>query len=46
MTTVENVMVGAFCRYKNPEMARKKAMEVINFVGLATVPIWLPEALP
>jgi branched-chain amino acid transport system ATP-binding protein len=35
MTTVENVMVGAFCRYKNPEMARKKAMEVINFVGLA-----------
>ena len=35
MTTVENVMVGAFCRYKNPEMARKKAMEAINFVGLA-----------
>ncbi|HHU22934.1 MAG TPA: ABC transporter ATP-binding protein [Clostridiales bacterium] len=34
MTAVENVMVGAFCRYKNPQIAREKAMEAINYVGL------------
>jgi branched-chain amino acid transport system ATP-binding protein len=35
MTTEDNVMVGAFCRYSNPQKAREKAREVIDFVGLS-----------
>lgn len=34
MTVEENVMVGAFCRTSDPNSARKKARETINFVGL------------
>ncbi|NLB53516.1 MAG: ABC transporter ATP-binding protein [Syntrophomonadaceae bacterium] len=34
MTVEENVMVGAFCRTADPNRARVKAQETINFVGL------------
>lgn len=37
MTVVENVMVGAFLRHKSRTAAREKALEVIDFVGLAPV---------
>jgi branched-chain amino acid transport system ATP-binding protein len=34
MTVVENVMVGAFLRHKSRTVAREKALETIEFVGL------------
>src|SRR5580700_5372415 len=34
MTVLANVMTGAFLRDKKPEIARQKAREVIEFVGL------------
>jgi branched-chain amino acid transport system ATP-binding protein len=37
MTVVENVMVGAFLRHKSRTVAREKALDVIDFVGLAPV---------
>jgi ABC-type branched-chain amino acid transport systems, ATPase component len=36
MTVEKNVMVGSFCRYSNPRVAREKAREVIDFVGLSS----------
>lgn len=36
MTVLENVMTGAFLRHRNPQAARDKAREVIEFVGLAS----------
>jgi branched-chain amino acid transport system ATP-binding protein len=35
MTVLANVMTGAFLRDKNKEVARRKAREVIDFVGLS-----------
>jgi branched-chain amino acid transport system ATP-binding protein len=35
MTVLDNVMTGAFLRDKHPEIARKKAREAIEFVGLS-----------
>ncbi|MBN9006760.1 MAG: ABC transporter ATP-binding protein [Rhizobiales bacterium] len=35
MTVLDNVMTGAFLHYRNPEEARDKAREVIEFVGLS-----------
>src|SRR5690348_6042556 len=35
MTVVANVMTGAFLRDKGPEVARARAREAIEFVGLA-----------
>src|SRR6202011_5205179 len=35
MTVLANVMTGAFLRDKNHEIARQKAREVIDFVGLS-----------
>ena len=35
MTVLANVMTGAFLRAKRPEVARAKAQEAIDFVGLA-----------
>lgn len=35
MTVLDNVMTGAFLHYRNPEEARGKAREVIEFVGLS-----------
>jgi branched-chain amino acid transport system ATP-binding protein len=37
MTVVENVMVGAFLRHKSRTEARERALDVIDFVGLAPV---------
>jgi len=34
MTTLENVMVGAFCRTHSAARARKKAEEILKFAGL------------
>ena len=36
MTVLANVMTGAFLRHRNPQAARDKAHEVIEFVGLAS----------
>ena len=35
MTVLANVMTGAFLRHRGPEVAREKAREAINFVGLS-----------
>ena len=35
MTVLANVMTGAFLRDKNPDIAREKAREAIEFVGLS-----------
>jgi branched-chain amino acid transport system ATP-binding protein len=35
MTVLDNVMTGAFLRDKHPDIARKKAHEAIEFVGLS-----------
>ncbi len=35
MTVLENVMVGAFARVRNAEEARKLALEILAFLGLA-----------
>jgi branched-chain amino acid transport system ATP-binding protein len=35
MTVLDNVMTGAFLRDRNPETAREKAREAIEFVGLS-----------
>jgi branched-chain amino acid transport system ATP-binding protein len=35
MTVLDNVMTGAFLRDKNPDTAREKAREAIEFVGLS-----------
>ncbi len=35
MTVLENVTMGAFCRYSNPKKAFRMAEEVIEFSGLA-----------
>ena len=35
MTVLDNVMTGAFLRDKNPDIAREKAREAIEFVGLS-----------
>jgi branched-chain amino acid transport system ATP-binding protein len=35
MTVLDNVMTGAFLHYRNPDEARDKAREVIEFVGLS-----------
>lgn len=34
MTVLENVMVGAFCRDKNPRLAEEEALKIIAFTGL------------
>ena len=36
MTVLANVMTGAFLRDKNYDVARKRAREAIEFVGLST----------
>jgi len=36
MTVLANVMTGAFLRHRNPQAARDKARQTIEFVGLAT----------
>jgi branched-chain amino acid transport system ATP-binding protein len=36
MTVLDNVMTGAFLRDKNPDTAREKAREAIEFVGLSS----------
>lgn len=41
MTVLANVMTGAFLRHRNPQAARVKAREAIEFVGLSAV-----EAMP
>ncbi len=35
MTVLENVMMGAFCRYANPKKTMDLAKEVLEFTGLA-----------
>ena len=35
MTVLDNVMTGAFLRDKNADVAREKAREAIEFVGLS-----------
>ena len=35
ITVLENVMIGALCRGMSPKAARRKAEEVLDFVGLA-----------
>jgi branched-chain amino acid transport system ATP-binding protein len=35
MTVLDNVMTGAFLHHRSPDAARKKAREVIEFVGLS-----------
>ena len=35
MTVLENVMMGAFCRYSNPKKAARMAEEIIDFSGMA-----------
>ena len=35
MTVLENVMMGAFCRYSNPRKAARMAEEIIDFSGIA-----------
>src|SRR5271155_3071031 len=35
MTVLANVMTGAFLRGKNPDVARRRAREAIDFVGLS-----------
>lgn len=34
LTTLENIMVGGFSRYKNTLESRKKALEIIRFIGM------------
>jgi branched-chain amino acid transport system ATP-binding protein/branched-chain amino acid transport system permease protein len=34
MTVLENIMVGVFCRIKDPWESRKEALRIIDFVGL------------
>jgi branched-chain amino acid transport system ATP-binding protein len=34
MTTLENVMMGAFCRHRHTRDAKKKAEEILRFTGL------------
>jgi len=34
MTVLENVMVGAFCRDRDPGLAREEALKIIAFTGL------------
>jgi branched-chain amino acid transport system ATP-binding protein len=35
MSVLENIMVGVFCRIKDPWESRKEALRIIDFVGLA-----------
>lgn len=45
MTVLENVMVGAFLRYHGVHDARRKAREVVDFVGLGGKADWPASAL-
>ena len=38
MSVLENIMVGVFCRIKDPWESRKEALRIIDFVGLAKHP--------
>ncbi len=46
ITALENVMIGAFVRYSNTYDARKKAMETLERVGLASRANSLAKDLP
>jgi branched-chain amino acid transport system permease protein len=35
MPVLENIMVGVFCRIKDPSESRKEALRIIDFVGLS-----------
>lgn len=46
MTVEENVMVGAFCRTNNPEIARREAQEIMELLDLNEKAQSLPTELP
>ena len=46
MTVLENVMVGAFCRMDHRPIARKKASEILAFLGLEGVKEYHLNELP
>ncbi|MCX8117856.1 MAG: ABC transporter ATP-binding protein [Desulfobacterota bacterium] len=46
LTVEENVMIGAFCRTDEREVARKEAREIMERMGLAEVASALPSGLP
>ncbi len=45
MTVLENIMVGAFAREQNAERAKRRALDVISFIGLAKDPSSLAASL-
>ncbi len=45
MTVLENTMVGAFAREQNAERAKKQALDVLSFIGLAKHPSTLASSL-
>ncbi len=46
LTVEENVMIGAFCRTHNREVAKKEAQDVLERMGLTPVAKSLPPGLP
>src|SRR4030042_5745211 len=46
LTVEENVMVGAFCRTRDRQMARKKAQEILEMLDLAQEINIYPTELP
>lgn len=46
LTVEENVMIGAFCRTGNRQIAQKEAREILNLMGLTGEAEVLPTGLP
>jgi len=46
LTVLENVMIGAFCRIDDPDESRKRAEEILEFVGLIDKKDMLARGLP
>ena len=46
LTVEENTMIGAFCRTKDRDTAKKEAQEMLKLVGLAREANAYPTALP
>jgi branched-chain amino acid transport system ATP-binding protein len=45
MNVIDNVIVGALIRYSKPKVAKEKALEVLDFVGLYPKRLLNPDAL-
>lgn len=46
LTVEENVMIGAFCRTNERQVAKKEAREILNLMGLTEFGKELPSGLP